>query len=138
MPSERVTVSWLTVSSFGYGEERNTRLVLSELINAKAEKKSQGKLAIVELPLVPVLHFEWTEKHAAPAIANYPATGDSPEVFQIEVTVPSPDGASIAVVELSTADPETGPQYRGMVLDTAASVTFPQPPPDSRSSSLAP
>ncbi|MFD4407407.1 hypothetical protein ACFWPH_32035 [Nocardia sp. NPDC058499] len=51
--------------------------------------------------------------------------------------MPSTDGASIAVVELSTADPETGPQYRGMVLDMAASVTFPQPPPDSRSSSLA-
>lgn len=135
--TERVTVSWLTVSSFGYGEERNPRLVLSELINAKAEKKSQGKLAIVELPLVPVLYLEWIEKHAAPVIANYPATSDFPEVFQIEVTVPSADGASIAVVELSTADPETGPQHRGMVLDMAASVTFPQPLPDSRSSSLA-
>lgn len=135
--SERVAVSWLTVSSFEYGEEQNPRLVLSELINAKAEKKSRGKLAIVEGPAVPILYFEWTEKHAAPAIASYPVTSGPPEVFQIEVAVPSTDGTSIAVVELSTTDPETGPQYRGMVLDMAASVTFPQPPSDTGSSSLA-
>ncbi|MFI5718024.1 hypothetical protein [Nocardia sp. NPDC051750] len=133
----RMAVSWLTVSSFDYGEERNPRLVLSELIKAKADTKAQGKLAMVESPTVPILYFEWTEKHAAPAIASYPAAGDTPEVFQIEATVPSRDGTAIAVVELSTADPGIGPQYRGMVLDMAASVTFPQPPSDSRSSSLA-
>ncbi|MGW0178446.1 hypothetical protein [Nocardia sp. NPDC003345] len=134
---ERVAVSWLTISSFDYGEDRNPRLVLSELINAKAEKKSRGKLAIIEGPAVPILYFEWSEKHAAPSIASYPATSDPPEVFQIEVTVPSTDGSSIAVVELSTADPGTGPQYRGMILNMAASVTFPQPPPDSGRTSLA-
>lgn len=135
--TERIAVSWLTVSSFGYGEERNPRLVLSELIQTKATADSRGKLAVVETPTVPILYFEWTEKHSAPAIASYPASDEAPEVFQIEVTVPSPDGTAIAVVELSTADPEAGPQYRGMVLDMAASVTFPQPPPDSGSSSLA-
>lgn len=111
--------------------------MLGELINVKAEKKSRGKLAIVEGPAVPILYFEWTEKHPAPTIASYPVTSDHPEVFQIEVTVPSEDGTSIAVVELSTADPETGPRYREMILDMAASVTFPQPPPDTGSSSLA-
>ncbi|WP_063058870.1 hypothetical protein [Nocardia sienata] len=135
--SERAAVSWLTVSSFDYGEERNPRLVLSELINAKAEKNSRGKLAIVEGPAAPILYFEWTEKHPAPTVASYPATADPPEVFQIEATVPSGDGTSIAVLELSTADPETGPQYRRMILDMAASVTFPQPSPDIESSSLA-
>jgi hypothetical protein len=135
--SERVAVSWLTVSAFEYGEERNPRLVLSELIDAKAAKKSRGKLAIIEGPAVPILYFEWTEKHATPTIANYPLTSDLPEVFQIEATVPSADGTSIAVVELSTADPETGPRYRQMILDMAASVTFPQPPPDTDGSSLA-
>lgn len=135
--SERVAVSWLTVSSFVYGEEQNPRLVLSDLIAAKAERSARGNLALVEAPTGPILYFEWTENHAAPAIASYPATGDSPAVFQIEVTVPSEDGTSIAVIEFSTADPATGPQYRGMVLDMAASVTFPQPPPDSGSSSLA-
>ncbi|MGI5216988.1 hypothetical protein [Nocardia sp. CA-290969] len=134
---ERIAVSWLTVSSFDYGEERNPRLVLSELIHTKAATKSRGKLAVVETPTVPVLYFEWTAKHIAPAIASYPAADDAPEVFQIEATVPSRDGTAIAVVELSTADPGAGPQYRGMVLDMAASVTFPQPPPDSESSSLA-
>ncbi|MEU4433506.1 hypothetical protein ACH474_00565 [Nocardia rhamnosiphila] len=134
---DRIVVSWLTVSSFDYGEERNPRLVLSELINTKAEQKSRGKLTIVEGPAVPILYFEWTEKHAAPAVASYPVTTDTPEVFQIEATVPSTDGTSIAVVELSTADPYVGPQYRGMVLDMAASITFPQPPPDTGSSSLA-
>ncbi|MEU1955239.1 hypothetical protein [Nocardia rhamnosiphila] len=135
--SERVAISWLTVSSFDYGEERNPRLVLSELIAAKAEKKSLGQLAMIEVPAVPILYFEWTEKHAAPTVAGYPATNGPPEVFQIEVIVPSADGTSIAVVELSTADPDIGPRYRGMILDMAASVTFPQPPSDSRSSSLA-
>ncbi|MFI6313574.1 hypothetical protein ACIBEK_26025 [Nocardia fusca] len=135
--SERVAVSWLTVSSFDYGEERNPRLVLSELINAKAEKKSRGELAIVEGPSVPILYFEWTEKHPAPTIAGYPATNDPPQVFQIEAIIPSADGTSIAVLELSTADREIGPQYRGMVLDMAGSVTFPQPPADTGSTSLA-
>ena len=135
--TERVAVSWLTVSSFDFGEERNPRLVLSELINAKAEAKARGTLVIVEAPTVPILYFEWTERHAAPAIASYPADDEAPEVFRIEATVPSPDGTAIAVVEFSTADVEAGPQYRRMVIDMAASVTFPQPLPDSRSSSLA-
>ncbi|WP_327147368.1 hypothetical protein [Nocardia sp. NBC_01329] len=135
--SGRVAVSWLTVSSFEYGEERNPRLVLSELINVKAEKKSRGTLAIIEGPAVPILYFEWIEKHSVPVFASYPVTSDTPEVFQIEVTVPSADGTSIAVVELSAADPDIGPQYRGMILDMAASITFPQPPSDTGSSSLA-
>lgn len=134
---ERVTVSWLTVSSFVYGEERNPRLVLSDLIAAKADRSARGNLGLVEAPTGPILYFEWTEKHAAPDIASYPGGGDSSDVFQIEVTVPSEDGTSIAVIEFSTADSEIGPQYRGMVLDMAASVTFPQPPPDAGSSSLA-
>ncbi|MGW1740573.1 hypothetical protein ACWCPQ_17380 [Nocardia sp. NPDC001965] len=135
--AERVAVSWLTVSSFDFGEERNPRLVLSELINAKADAKSRGTLVVVEAPIVPVLYFEWTEKHAAPAVSSYPAAGDGPEVFRIEATVPSEDGTAIAVVEFSTADADAGPQYRRMVLDMAMSVTFPQPLSDSRSSSLA-
>ncbi|NKY61046.1 hypothetical protein [Nocardia flavorosea] len=133
---ERIAVSWLTVSSFDYGEERNPRLVLSELIQTKAAANSQGKLAVVETPTVPILYFEWTRKHVAPDILSYPAA-DSTEVFQIEATVPSRDGTAIAVVEFSTADTEAGPQYRGMILDMAASVTFPEPPPDMGSSSLA-
>ncbi|GGL11082.1 hypothetical protein GCM10011588_26980 [Nocardia jinanensis] len=84
-------------------QERNPRLVLSELINAKADAKSRGTLVMVEAPIVPVLYFEWTEKHAAPAVASYPAAGDGPEVFRIEATVPSEDGTAIAVVEFSTA-----------------------------------
>ncbi|WP_328388626.1 hypothetical protein [Nocardia sp. NBC_00416] len=73
--AERVAVSWLTVSSFEYGEERNPRLVLGDLVTAKADRKAQGYLTIVETPAVPVLYFEWSEKHPVPDIASYPVPG---------------------------------------------------------------
>lgn len=133
----RAVISWLTISSFDYGEKHNPRLVLSDLVVAKAKNNLVGNLQIVELPGRPVLFFEWTEKHVTPKLPSYPGESDIAKVFQLEVTIPSESGDSIAVIELSTTDTEAGPRYRSMILAMAASVQFPPKHPQTGSLSLA-
>lgn len=135
--SEESIVSWLTVSSFAYGPARNPRLVISDLIAAKAARGETGHLEIIELDHRPALYFERTVGHGRPDLSGYPGDSAQVAVFQIQTTLPSPDGESIAVIDFATADVPNGPQYRAMILGMAASIEFPVPPVELGSLSLA-
>ena len=135
--SSESIVSWLTVSSFAYGPERNPRLVISDLVAAKADREEAGLLEIVDLGRCPALYFETTTRHEKPDIPNYPETSDDIAVFQIQATVPSPSSESIAAIDFSTANAPHGPEYRTMVLGMAQSVEFPTPPLELGSLSIA-
>lgn len=135
--SEESIVSWLTVSSFAYGPERNPRLVISDLIAAKADRGETGHLEVIELGQRPILYFERTVDRGRPDFEGYPDNSAQTAVFQIQATLTSPDGRSLAVIDFATADARNGPQYRGMVLGMAVSVEFPAPPLELGSLSLA-
>lgn len=55
--------------------------------------------------------------------------GLTTKVFQLEALVPADDGAKLVSIELSTPFVEHGPEFRGMVVEMAASVSFTAPPP---------
>lgn len=130
-------VSWLTVSSFAYGPPRNPRLVISDLVAAKAARGETGHLEIIELDHRPALYFERIVGHGKPEFAGYPGDLAQVAVFQIQTTLPSPDGESLAVIDFATADVPNGPQYRAMILGMAASIEFPVPPVELGGLSLA-
>ncbi|MEU1982320.1 hypothetical protein [Nocardia sp. NPDC019395] len=135
--SDENVVSWLTVSSFAYGPARNPRLVIGDLVAAKAAHGETGHLEIIELGHRPALYFERTVSHGKPEISGYPGDAEEVAVFQVQTVVPSEDGECIAVVDFSTANAPHGPEYRAMILGMAASIEFPAPSIELGSLSIA-
>ncbi|MFE9582273.1 hypothetical protein ACFYO1_38255 [Nocardia sp. NPDC006044] len=127
-------VSWLTVSVVGFGDERNPRLVVGEITRDKVASGGSGSVEIVDVAGRPMVFTEDRRTYTAARLSSVRATEGSASVFQIEAVVPSDNGASLAVIEFSTAALEHGPEYRAMVLGLAASIKFHESA--SRTSSL--
>jgi hypothetical protein len=117
----QVITSSLVISVLDFPGERTPRLVLRDMLLAKARAHEAGQPDIVELPNGPVAFFEHTLSLPSPA------GGTEVPVWQLEAFVVSPAGDRLVTIEASTPFAEHGPQYRAMVIAAAAGVAF-QPP----------
>jgi hypothetical protein len=125
----RLITSTLVVTLLEFPGERNPRLILKDLFQAKAQAYETGRTDLAELPNGPALFNEHTRMLPTPAIpGEHPLTqGAESAVWQLEAHVPSREGGKLATMELSTPFPDHGPQYRTMVVTTAAGIRFTAP-----------
>lgn len=128
--------STLVVSYQEYEGTRNPRLLLNNILQAKAADDEHGQADLVEMAERPVLFFERTRQLPTPKIPGQPAAPEdaTSPVFQLEAHVPSDDGSKLATIELSTPFTEHGPEFRYMVVEMAASVSFERPSVSEESS----
>lgn len=117
------------ISVLDFPGVRNPRLVLRDVLLAKAGAHEAGQADVVELPNGPVAFFEHTLNLPNPAIpgGHVLAAGTEVPVWQLEAFVASPAGDRLVTIEASTPFAGHGPQYRAMVIAVAAGVAF-QPP----------
>lgn len=129
---DAIVSSTLVVSYQKYEGTRNPRLLLSDIINAKSESGEQGEADLVDVLERPMLFFERIRKMPAPQFPGSPDIdeGATSPVFQIESHIPSEYGDELAVIEFSTPFISHGTQFRTMVVEMAASVSF-EPPEQS-------
>jgi hypothetical protein len=117
---DSVVTSSLVVSYLEFEGTRNPRLVLKDLVEASAEANERGQADLVDIDDRPVLFFERTRQLPDGADETSP-------VFQLEAFVPAEDGSKLASIELSTPFEAHGPEFRAMIVQMAASVSF-EPP----------
>jgi hypothetical protein len=131
-----IVTSSLVVSFREFEGTRNPRLVLNDLVQAKADAGERGKADLVDVLERPVLFFEHTRHLPSLRLYGQPEVAEdaTSPVYQLEAMVPSADGGKLAVVELSTPFEVHGPEFRAMVVALAASVSF-EPPALSSDSS---
>ncbi|MBF9072409.1 hypothetical protein [Streptacidiphilus fuscans] len=92
-----------------------------------------GDAELVDLLGNPVLFLEGVRRLPMPENDDPSAT--SP-LFTMEALVPSPDGDLLAAIEFATPFLDQGPQFRVMLAQFAASVSFEAPPPEPDTSSI--
>ncbi|MEY9849160.1 hypothetical protein [Streptacidiphilus sp. MAP5-3] len=92
-----------------------------------------GDAELVDLLGTPVLFLEGIRRLPTPEDDDPAAT--SP-VFTIEALIPSPEGDLLAAVEFATPFLDQGPEFRVMLAQFAASVSFDAPPPEPETSSI--
>jgi hypothetical protein len=128
---DSVVTSSLVVSFQQYEGTRDPRLLLKDLVQAKADAGEHGQADLVDVRERPVFFFERTRHLATPQLPDGPevARGSSSPVYQLEAFVLADDGAKLAAIEFSTPFTSYGPEFRGMIVQMAASVSFDPPPP---------
>jgi hypothetical protein len=129
---ESVVTSSLIVSLLEFPGARNPRLVLADLVRAKSGANERGQADLVDVLERPTLFFERTRQLPTPQLPGRPdVPGDAMSpVFQLEAFVPSSDGGKLAIIEFSTPAESHGPQFRAMIVEMAASVSFEPPAAD--------
>ncbi|WP_203842120.1 hypothetical protein [Winogradskya humida] len=127
--NDQLITSSLVVTLLEFPEENNPRLVLKDLLEAKAGAGEAGQTDLVDLPNGPALFFERVTLMPAPAIPGQHVLAEGVEspVWQLEAFVPSPQGDKLATIEVSTPFAEHGPQYRAMLVAMASGVVFEEP-----------
>jgi hypothetical protein len=135
-----VLTSSLVVSLQAFPEERNPRLVLKDLVRAKADAGERAQVDLVHVDDRPMLFAERVVDLPTP---RFPGQPDVPpdsltSVFQLEALVPSEDGTRLVGIEFSTPFAAHGPEFRTMVVTMAASVSFTEPaaPPSDTVSAI--
>jgi hypothetical protein len=133
-----IVPSSLVVSLQRLPERRNPRLVLGDLVEAKAESGEHGQADLVDLEPGPALFFESVLTLPRPRIPGQAADaggvnvgGADAEVYQLQAVVPSGDGTRLVAIDFSTPDVAHGTQFRAMMVLMANSVSF-SPPPGSQ------
>lgn len=126
---ESAVTSSLVVSLLEFPGTRNPRLVLGDLVTAKADANERGQADLVDLDGRPVLFFERTRHLPTPQLPGQPDVAEdaTSPVFQLEAFVPSGDGSKLANIEFSTPFESHGPEFRMMMAQLALSVSF-EPP----------
>ena len=134
----RLITSSLVATMLEFPSRRNPRLLLAELLQGKVGAREAGQTDLVDLPNGPAMFFERTLTLPAPAIPgrHVPAGGTDSPVWQLEASVPSPEGDKLLTIELATPFAEHGPQYRSMIVAMAAGVGFHPPAEDDPLSAL--
>jgi hypothetical protein len=123
-----VITSSLTITVQKVDERRNPRLLLADLAKLNAEDGERGQADLIELVDRPVLFFEHTRALPAVPLPGVPQSSTA-TVFQLEAMVPSDDGRKLVAIDFSTPFESHGPEFRAMVVQLAASVSF-EPPAD--------
>ena len=128
----QLITSSLVITVLDFPGERNPRLVLRDLLIAKAQANETGQADVIDLPGGPAAFFEHTLTLPAPALPgrHVLAEGAESPVWQLEAFVPSPAGDRLVTIEASTPFADHGPQYRAMVVAMAAGVGF-EPPAEA-------
>jgi hypothetical protein len=132
-----IVTSSLVISYQEYEGARNPRLLLKDLVQAKADADERGQVDLVDVLQRPVFFFERTRQLPTPQFPGHPevAGGSTSSVYQLEAFVPAEDGSKLATIEFSTPFPEHGTEFRTMVVQLAASVSFEPPAVSAESSS---
>jgi hypothetical protein len=136
-PSDNVPVtSSLVISYQEYEGSRNPRVLLSDLLSAKAAADERGQADLVDVLERPMLFFERIRQLPTPRFPGQPPVpeGATTSVHQLEAFVPSEDGSKLAKIDFSTPFTTHGADFRAMVVDLAASVSFEPPVVDAESS----
>ena len=127
-----VITSSLVLSHQTVGEKRNPRLVLKDLARKKADAGERGQADLVDVAGRPMFFFERTNMLPTPRLPGQPPVPEDSEspVFQLEAMVPSEDGSELVSIDFSTPMESHGPEFRAMVVQLAASVSFEPPQQD--------
>ncbi|WP_024793091.1 hypothetical protein [Tomitella biformata] len=104
--------SWLTVNVQEFGPARNPHLALDEFLRRIPNDSGQVSDGVT------------TEVVDGRPIAYYVNLADGGSYCQLRGVVPSADGATFAVVELSSSAVEHGARFRGVVMGVARSLRF--------------
>lgn len=131
-----VVTSSLVISYQEYEGSRNPRVLLSDLLQAKADADERGQADLVDVLERPMLFFERIRQLPTPQLPGQPPVpeGATTAIHQLEAFVPSEDGSKLAKIDFSTPFTAYGADFRAMVVDVAASVSF-EPPAVSAESS---
>lgn len=132
-----VVTSSLVISYQEYEGERNPRLLLRDLLQAKADADERGQADLVDVLERPMLFFERVRQLPTPQFPGRPPVPEdaTTAVHQLEAFVPSADGSKLAKIDFSTPFVAHGPEFRTMVVELAASVSFEPPAAAADSSS---
>lgn len=137
-PTDNVPVtSSLVISYQEYEGSRNPRVLLSDLLRAKADAEEHGQADLVDVLERPMLFFERIRQLPTPQFPGEPPVPEdaTTPVHQLEAFVPSEDGSMLAKIDFSTPFTAYGADFRPMVMDLAASVSFERPAVSAESSS---
>lgn len=129
-----VVSSTLVVTLHTTGASGDPRQLLGEMarrIDPASLEESDAEL--VDLLGTPVLFLEGIRRLPTPEDEDASATTP---VFTVEALVPSPDGDLIAAIDFATPFLDHGPEFREMLAEFAASVSFEAPPPEPDASSI--
>jgi hypothetical protein len=126
---DTVVTSSLVISYQEFEGTRNPRLVLRDLVQAKADADERGQVDLIDVLERPVLFFERTRALPTPQLPGQPevAEGATSAVYQLEASIPSDNGDKLATIEFATPFESHGPEFRAMVVQLAASVSFKPP-----------
>lgn len=117
--------STLTVSLHEYGERRNPRLTLGDVLKGRCDAGEKFENAeFVEVSGRPVLLLDQVRATPTPELPGYDSSDPEQAVYQLEAVVPAPDGSAIAVIEFSTPFVEHGVEYLSTIVVMAASIEF--------------
>ncbi|MFD6463644.1 hypothetical protein [Streptomyces roseolus] len=118
--------STLTITATEYGERRNPRLTLGDVLTTKTNAGARFDNAeFVDVSGRLVLLLDQVKTVPTPDLSVYDSAETEQSIYQIEAVVSAPDGSAIAVVELSTPFVEYGEEYLLPVAVLAASIKFP-------------
>lgn len=124
-----VVPSSLVVSIQPFPHKRNPRLVIKDLIEARAEAGEHGQVDVVDLTRGPAVFFESVLTLPRPQLPGRPPNEQpDAEVYQLQALVPSEDGRKLAAIDFTTPDIPHGPRFRAMMVLMADSVSFTPPP----------
>ncbi|MFI6997841.1 hypothetical protein [Nocardia sp. NPDC050175] len=118
----------LVVSLNEYGERRNPRLTLADVLAARSSGGETFKnVEFIEVSGHPILMFDRTRTLPVPDLADRTSADPDEKVYQLEAIIPSSDGAAIVAIEFSTSFVEYGEEFVPMIAAMAASVVFAAP-----------
>ncbi|WP_329405818.1 hypothetical protein OG563_29300 [Nocardia vinacea] len=117
--------STLTITATEYGDQRNPRLTLGDVLTARRDAGERFNNAeFVEVAGQLMLLLDRVRTVPTPDLPVYDTSEAEQSIYQIEAVVSAPDGSAIAVIELSTPFVEYGEEYLLPVAAMAASIEF--------------
>lgn len=129
--------STLVISAVRYGEPKNPRLTVADYLVGRGRP---GEYLHSELVDTPGKSFLLSDRILRLPAPEWNGPDQAPEaaasVYQIEAVVPSVDGATIAVAQLSTPFTDKGEEFVPMMLALAESIELRESVPVSSLSSL--
>ncbi|MFC9964779.1 hypothetical protein [Nocardia ignorata] len=117
-------VSWLTISCLDAGAPRNPRLTLADIAQHKTRDEIGWRVEGVDVGERPLLFSEGIGHYPSPDLPALRKSDDAAHTYQMEAVIPSPDGTTVAVVEVATAEVDRGPEFGPMLFGMAASLEF--------------
>ncbi|PXX66430.1 hypothetical protein DFR70_103178 [Nocardia tenerifensis] len=117
--------STLIVSVHEYGERKNPRLALADVLTARtSDGGTFENIEMIQVSGRPILLLDRVRELPAPDFPDRTSESAVAKVYQLEAVVSATDGTAIAAVECSTSSVEYGEEFVPMIAAMAASVEF--------------